>query len=174
MMEKNNKWTERFTQWITCTIRYHCHKADRPTASNNRDWLFLLILWVVRVWVPERALPGLHSAGTDLDATSPCWWPLSPELRPRASLPVFSRIFPFCMTSGFQEGMLQAISSVYIMLGNIRSHDQAQGQCGKELHKGVDTGSWRSLEVTVGHRDVFAQCHFNDAWQCNNKTQLRS
>lgn len=41
MMEKNNKWTERFTQWITCTIRYHCHKADRPTASNNHDWLFL-------------------------------------------------------------------------------------------------------------------------------------
>lgn len=61
------------------------------------------------------------------------------------------------MASGFQEGILQTISSVYVMLGNIRSHDQAQGQCGKELHKGVDTGGCRSREATMGHRDVFAQ-----------------
>lgn len=159
MIEKNDKWIEKFTKWITSGI--HCHKTDCPTTRwlktvviDYFSWFCGLIgcqfLWGHWHVCITLGLTGhCSSAAANLSPDSPTWPP-----------------FPFLSRISLLHGVwfLRGDNtidqfSMYIMLALSLWKNQitwsSPESVWEESPKGVDSGGYGSLEATTGYQDVF-------------------
>lgn len=154
VIKKNNKWREKFTKWVTCSIGYPLPQTVYPTTwwlttavIDYFSWFFGLI--------------GIGSCeGPDLAArTAAGHLSLWTTLR---GLPFSHELgFPFGMAFGFQEGMLQSITLYLHHTSNVPlEKSDHMSKPGVRVGRGTikvwmlgDMGHWRPQQVTKMYLD---------------------